>query len=389
MNRFAFYLQFVLSAAYGAITMFLCMTGLGGSLSNIGVAFVLVLFNMLLALVVHELGHYAGARLRGMTVSEINIAGVEFHAQRHGWRVRWGGRIKYRGVLGYVRTYPVHGLPIRPQKICSILGGPVGNLIAAAVSGVLGWMLWPGPVGGLSCAFAVVNTGMALTNLVPHQGALPSDGLQLLAWLRRPNEHASSFAYMRLMSRSLAGQTADEVPEDDLVALEQQSAPMRLVAEWIRLKADQNRGAWAQAVARGAQIDVLARPFDPQEEMLATLRTELAFSQAMLTRNGAGLVDDLLPDRAAWTSPWLRPRYQALSAALQGDHARCVQLLSVSKRWAENSIDREVPRSEAVLRGYVVATFGDQEGFVRKGPSSLDEGETAPYFKSISREHLA
>lgn len=102
-NRLAYCAQFVLSVTCGAIAAFLCVTSVGSSSPDMAPAFVFIVFiiglvlvlpNTLTALIVHELGHCVGARPRGMTVSQINIAGAKFHAQRHGWRVRWGGRIK-------------------------------------------------------------------------------------------------------------------------------------------------------------------------------------------------------------------------------------------------------------------------------------------------------
>lgn len=168
------------------------------------------------------------------------------------------------------------------------------------------------------------------------------------------------------MSRSLSGQTADQLPEDELAILEAQASPMPLVALWYRLKADQNRRDWARAVSRSVQFDLLVAAFDPASraalpDLLATLRTELAFSQAMLTGDETGLTDDLLPASAAWVAPWLLPRCQALRASLRGDHAHCTHLLKLSERSAENAIDRALWRSEALLRGYIASIFNERQ----------------------------
>ncbi|WP_266181904.1 M50 family metallopeptidase [Dyella humicola] len=362
MNRFALCAQVVLSVVTGALATSLCFVWLGDSSTNNAAACLTAGVLFMLALVVHELGHGVCARLLGMTVWAVNIAGLEFHAQRRGWKVRWsrGGR---RQLAGFVLAFPQFGQPMRKQIIGMCLGGPVGNMAFAILFGAVGW-LWRQPMGSLSLAFSVMNAGFALINLVPHQGAIASDGLRLLTWLRGVDEAGPNLAYTRVMSRSLAGQTANQLPEDELASLEQQPTPMPLVALWYRLKADQNRGDWPSAVSRSAQFNALTAALDPARrmmltELVATLRTELAFSEVMLTGDGTGLVDDLLPANAAWTSPWLLPRCQALCASLRGDQERCARLLEVSRRKAENAIDQALWQSETLLRGYVAATSGN------------------------------
>lgn len=364
INGLALCAQIALGVATGVVVTVLCSAWLGNSSESTGVAFLLVWPLLLLALVAHELGHLVCARLVGMTVWAINIAGLEFYAQRRGWKVRWS-RIRRRQIGGFVLAFPQFGQPMRRQMIGLSLGGPAGNIAIAVLLGVIGWALLPRAVGFLSLALCSVNAGFALINLVPHQGTMPTDGLRLITWLSGVDEASPHLAFTRLMSRSLAGQTADQLPENELTTLEQQALPMPLVALWYRLKADQNRNNWARAVSRSTQFDVLAETLGPSgramlTELLATLRTELAFSKAMLTGDRTELADDLLPADAAWTAPWLLPRCQALSASLQGDQARCVQLLEVSKRSAEKAIDPALWQSEALLRRYIEAIAGDR-----------------------------
>lgn len=362
MNRIASITQGVLMMATTLLAWSYCLTWLGGSSPRIGAALLTVWLLAFLAIVVHELGHYAGARLTGMTVWLINIAGVEAHAQRRGWRIRWS-RIKRRGIAGYVLAFPLLDLPMRPQMLTLILGGPIANFVAAVSFGGLGWALLPRPEANLAFAFSVVSLAMSLISLVPHQGAMSSDGLKLITWLKGVSEDSPGLVHTRLISRSIAGQTANEVPENELIALEQQAAPMPLVALWYRLKSDQNRGDWTSAVMRSEQFEVLAQALDPAlktilAELLKTLEVELAFSRAILTGDGSGLADDEVRYKALWTSPWLRPRCQALHARLRGDATLSTKLLQVSERFAENSIDRALARSESLLRRYV-ATLGE------------------------------
>ena len=356
-NRLAQGARITLSIATGSIGFYLTCLGEGAS----NPAILIVWLFIFLSLILHELGHVVGARVYGMTVARVNISGIEFHSLRRGVRVRQS-RIKHRNVGGYVQAFPMFGRPMRPQMISLTLGGPMGNLVVAILCGACGWLMFPRASAFFLLSFATLNLGSALVNLIPYQGSLPSDGLVLLRLLRGFDENATELAQLRLISRSIAGQTADQLPEDEVVLLEQQPSPIPLIALWYRLKADQNRGDWARADSRRTQFEALEHALVPAQrtmlfETLAILRTELAFSRAMLTGDSTELDKAPLPARAAWTCPWLQLRCQALAASLRGDRTRCAELLETSRRKAENSIDRALWSSEALLRTYMTTAI--------------------------------
>ncbi|BDU22457.1 M50 family metallopeptidase [Dyella sp. GSA-30] len=355
INKLARGVRVTLSVAAGAIAFYLACMDKGTPEAAIPFIWLFIW----LSLVVHELGHAAGARLYGMTVLRMNISGLEFHMQRRGWRMRQS-RIPHRHIGGFVQAIPLFGQPARPQLISLTLGGPLGNLVMTLLCGIGGWLLLPRHTASLALSFAAVNLGSALVNLVPYQGAMASDGLTLLRLLRGLEENAPSRVHMRLISRSFAGQTADQLPEDEVALLERQPAPMPLVALWYRLKADQNRGHWASVDSRRIAFDAQEQAMTPAQktaisDLLVILRTEFAFSRAMLTGDSAELAKDTIPAKLAWSLPWLQPRCQALIAALQGDSKRCTELLETSRRKAENSIDKAVWSSESLLRTYIAA----------------------------------
>ena len=283
----------------------------------------------------------------------------------------WGG-FPYRNVGGFVQAFPLFGQPVRPQMISLTLGGPIGNLVVSIFCGACGWLLLPQHTAFLTLSFATANLGSALVNLIPYQGTLPSDGLTFIRLLRGIDEHTPGHVHARLIARSIAGQTADQLPESEISLLEQQPAPMQLIALWYRLKADQNRGDWASADSRRTELAALELALVPAQkaalsDLLATLRVEFAFSRAMLTADGDDLTKDPLPTKLASTLPWLQSRCDALAAALHGDKARCTELLKISQRKAENSIDKALWTSEAILRGYITTAFPehspqDQDG---------------------------
>ena len=89
--------------------------------------------------------------------------------------------------------------------------------------------------------------------------------------------------------------------------------------------------------------------------MGALVRTELAFADAMLSGDASGLTDGLLPKATAWIVPTLWPRCLALRAMLAGDMTGAERLLDETKHFAEQSMDKALPKSEALIRAYMLS----------------------------------
>lgn len=318
-----------------------------------------------LSVTIHEMGHYVAARVAGMTVLMGNVMGVEFQVARRGWRLRVAS-LRGRGLSGYVLAIPAWGQPMRKAFLAMMAGGPVANLIVAC-----GFLIAAlcGAHASTTClllATAVHNAGMGVGSLLPRPASSghTSDGQKLLTWWRRPDESAPGFAHIRLLARSLAGQMAQSLPDDDVSVLEQQPDPMPLVALWYRMKADQNRGLWTTAAAHGTKLDALEQALTPAmmsaiKELRVTMRMELAFSRAVETRDPTILAEPLRIRRAYGSSPWLLPRCRALDASLRGDARECARQLAIAARRADNALDRSTPSSEAALRGYIQAMTQD------------------------------
>ena len=311
------------------------------------------------AIVIHELGHCAGARLGGMRVHTVQISAFEFNPLRRGFRWRWRPLPRRAGIGGYVIAYVDPATPPRRARVLMTASGPALNLVFAAILFGLGELLRPHALGWLCLMFAVINAMMGLANLVPHFGHLANDGLQLWQlWKAGPNYAEPPHA--RLAGASMAGCTADRLPEEDLAAMEADGPVMRLFALWYRLKGDQNRGEWGRAVARQQAMDEAVAEIDPRllapwNDLLALLRAELAFSRALVSNDAAALGQDLLPPRLAWYMPHFQARCLALQAALNGDREACEHWLDACRREAEQSKDAAVPLSEAMLGSQVRA----------------------------------
>lgn len=354
-SLFARLVQIALMFAGGLLSIACGLAWLGDS--GFGLVMSLWLVLHFPAVVVHELGHCVGARLGGMRVGVVQIGTFEFVPLRLGFRWRWKSLPRKTKVSGYVMAYPHPDRPARRARALMFVGGPAANLIVAACLCGIGVLARPYAFGWLCLMFAAINASMGLGNLVPRMGTLPNDGLQLW-YLWRAGANYVEDVSARLVGASMAGCTAERLPERDLAELEEAGPLGRLSALWYRVKGQQNRGEWAQAAAAQEITDELLGELDPASlapwrNFLTILRAEVAFSRAMLSRDATALDGELLPPNIAWYMPYFRPRCQALQAALVGDEPRCLQWLDKCRRYAERSNVESLPLSEAMIAAQV------------------------------------
>ncbi|KPY97651.1 hypothetical protein ALO43_200562 [Pseudomonas tremae] len=91
-----------------------------------------------IAMIVHEGGHYLGARLHRMPVLMMRFAAVEVQVRRRNWRIRWSPQVKDRRLGGYVMAAANLELPPRQQMLWVVLMGPMANLLV----GLASWGGW-------------------------------------------------------------------------------------------------------------------------------------------------------------------------------------------------------------------------------------------------------
>lgn len=302
---------------------------------------------------VHELGHWLAARLGGMKVVRMRISHIEVMPLRRGLRMRFRRRMKGEPAGAVVAFADPARRRDRPL-LMFMAGGPAANLLAAMLLILADRWLAATAWGWLAMPAAAMNLALAVANLIPKPGATPTDGLWLWRLLRG---RAPQFdvPFQRVVSLSLFGCTADKLPADQLSALEAQPFPFSLVGAWYRLKAHQNRGEWEQAVAMRPGVETLLASANPKQHtalrsLIACIRTELAFAEAMHTRDAGVLADDLLPAYAAWEEPHLWPRCVALRAALAGDRESFAHWAAISRACTEDSIDESAAAGEAAVR---------------------------------------
>lgn len=294
----------------------------------------------LVALVVHEGGHYLGARINAMPVLLARIAAVEISVQRRGWRLRWSPQLKRNRLGGYVMAASNLQRPLRQQWMLMVLMGPLLNLLMAALALGLGLHLATVP-GAIVLAFAAINLSMGLGNLLPACRVSPSDGMVLLAWCLHRDDQRAELAQARLLALSVAGVASSQLPAADLERIAQGPMPEPLVAFSYRLSAVQERGDWLAALHMSQELEQLlkarAGELNGMSTLIELLRGELAFCRAYLLQDATLLKDAALSADADWYSPWLLPRCQALRAILAGDRAQAERHLAQALQAADNS----------------------------------------------------
>lgn len=161
-----------------------------------------------------------------------------------GWRLRWGGGVRgggVRGVGGYAALTADARADARGPAIVFILGGPLANLLTAALAlAVLRLGLSPGGFGSLALgATAACGTFLGLINLLPFKShGWNSDGYTLRELLR----DTPASKVMRAQQCVLALAMAGVRPRDWPVA--QLDVPVDLPPD-VRFSANMLRLSWA------------------------------------------------------------------------------------------------------------------------------------------------
>lgn len=313
----------------------------------------------LFVMILHEAGHVLGARLAGMHPFEVRLGPVRLLRRRRGWRL-FRSPAGERGWMAM--AFPSPARPLRPQLIAFAAGGPLANLVAAALLGGFAFMA-EGPAMQVLSGIAVSSLCLGLANLMPYLGHAPSDGLLLLGYAQGLDEDAPEVVFARLNGMAMEGVTADRLPPHLVQRLADADQPLPLVHVWFRLKALQQTGRWAEAVALAPVLEersaAVPEPLRPMlADFVAQLRVELAFSSAMLDRRAEAPLESGIPRVVDQQMPMLRSRCRALQAILEGDHASAHEHLRIAQAQAEDSVDAALRQSERRIRDALAALIG-------------------------------
>jgi hypothetical protein len=147
----------------------------------------------LAVIIVHELGHAVVGVLAGFRLLSIQFGPLQISPPFH---LKWKSKLRLPGASGMAVLLPTRIDGLRYRGVAMILGGPLANLLSAAVVILLmpqmGW--FTGLFVGLS-----VLTGVG--NLVPfRKRALTSDGKRILMLLRNGPQGERWLAILQLVA---------------------------------------------------------------------------------------------------------------------------------------------------------------------------------------------
>ncbi len=207
----------------------------GADVVLVVVAFVLIAW---LQIVWHEAGHAIGGLLAGHRAVAFGVGPLRLERQAERWRLRWAGSI--RGIGGFALLFPREGEGTRGERAAFLLGGPLANLLAAA----LVWpfaLVAPGESAGWSETLAriVVGTGLliGLSNLVPFlAGGWASDGRQLWKLWQGADEARAMAVLSRLGSLSIAGVRPRDWPLDVAAGINLAALPQGIAEAFARCR---------------------------------------------------------------------------------------------------------------------------------------------------------
>lgn len=304
-----------------------------------------------LVVVVHELGHVlaalaVGARVLGMGVWPLWIA-----RRRRGVRLHWG--MSMRGTAGLALAIPSFQRDLPCQMIAFAAGGPLANLVAAALA-FAWWFAGPASpiVAASAFAFAVLSLATGIGNLLPFRAPHSSDGATILAWCRNGAELDSSRRVLATYDASLRGVLASEMVDKDIAAFESDDAiGLRFFGRYMALRAAQQRGDEADfgAVMQRCRADldgVDPVTYAALRPLWCAFLIEEAFERACAGQVSRIDVEVGVLSRIARA---VRLRLDAANALAGGEFDAFERLLRQAREETEGEYDASARRAEAAL----------------------------------------
>ena len=216
--------------------------------------------SFLLVLAVHEAGHLLGGFRKGMRFLLYIVGPFQLTRTASGIRFNWIFNLGTFG--GLAAATPDPDLPIRPQFLSLIAGGPLASLVLAAIGFAL-FLLVDGRVGAHALIIALFSALIFIVTAVPSRaGGFMSDGMQFIEVLRGGDAVLERQQLTGLMAQSMAGIRPRDWKADWLEPAAQEGAgdPMRRVAiRMMALLMAEDRG---QTAAADAHADWLAEHTD-------------------------------------------------------------------------------------------------------------------------------
>lgn len=150
-----------------------------------GVMLALFFAFIVVNVLIHELGHAAGARAAGWRVHLVSVAGLGYRVRQRRFHLPYGDRRSYRS---FILATPGQGTDWdTPGWLLILAAGPLANFVSSAMALFAaelfrGDQVWP----GLLLGYALAAVAMGIGNLIPFRRgqSRASDGLKILNLVR-------------------------------------------------------------------------------------------------------------------------------------------------------------------------------------------------------------
>jgi len=258
---------------------------------------------MLGNLLVHELGHALAGQAMGGSIVRLVIGPWRYERFRSGYR--WRKVRALAGIGGFVQSVLPADARLRHSTTVMLLGGPLSNLLLAALAfGLTHSFDLHWAVRLCLIEVAVFGAILGFVNLLPFrmQGFL-TDGAQLFRLWTQADAFARAQLTARIARASIDGLRAREIADADVATLDPQHANPndRFLALLLRSAVLADRG---DLLAARASIDIALGDWDKLpdgfRQLLAISAANLAAqidrdperARAWLERAEGGLIED-------------------------------------------------------------------------------------------------
>lgn len=244
---------------------------------------------------------------------------------------------------------------VRRQVLFFTAGGPLANLLVAAVCLSVAWPAHHRMLTALSASifvFGLLNATTGLANLVPIRRHYASDGWLLRRWWEGGEDVAAMRRALQVYEQSLRGVLASEIPTRQVEALQADAElGTRMLGHYVALRAAQERGdkrAFATIFELGARelADADKQTYEALRPLWTLFLIEQAFENACA---GDQLRPDIDPAVLRMLPSHFTHRLRAAQAWASDDELTWRDALTKAERDAEGSFDHATRRAEAAL----------------------------------------
>jgi hypothetical protein len=264
-----------------------------------------------LMLAVHELGHVVAGLCVGFHCRSLRIGPLLFSGPLRVSLYRGPGAI----VNGAAELVPVAANRLARRGVAMVLGGPVANLLSAAVT-----LLLPFPLTVFSGLFVVFSLANAVNDLIPIESRLGvSDGRRIWMLLRQPARGERVLALLHLGGEITDGVLPEALSAASLakaIAVRDDSADTvtaYAIAFWAAFHQHQD-GEAAQRLETCLAYSGRATPV-----LREALMSEAAVFQARRRKRADLAAQWLAGIPAKAQNPWFRTRAEAAILEANGD----------------------------------------------------------------------